>query len=60
MKYLKRITVDLPKPLKDELDRMLLRDGRKISEFIRHLIALAIREDRNRMVPTSARPAPAQ
>lgn len=57
MKYTKRISVDLPKPLKDDLDRMLLRDGRKIAEFVRSLIAQAIREDRNRISPPTARPA---
>ena len=48
MKYLMRIGLQLPKPLLDRLDRILLRDGRRRAEAIRSLIVDFIRSEEKR------------
>lgn len=44
--YFVRIGFALPRPMAEELDRLLLRDGRRQGEFLRALVAQAIREAR--------------
>lgn len=38
MKYMKRLTLWVPKPLLDRFDRIVLRDGRRRSEVLRTLM----------------------
>lgn len=47
MKYAKRICVDLPKPILDDLDRLVAKDGRKRAEILRSLIVNAARESKS-------------
>lgn len=44
MKYMIRIGLQLPKPLLDKLDRLVVKDAMKRAAYIRHVLWLWIQE----------------
>lgn len=55
--YYVRIGFALPRSMAEELDHLLLRDGRRQGEYLRGLVAQAIREDRQHTLASRAAPS---
>jgi hypothetical protein len=47
-KYLERLVVVLPRPMKAALLQLAQKDGRRLGEFIRSLIGDALKDDRRK------------
>jgi hypothetical protein len=48
MKYLERLVVWVPRPMKARLLELAARDGRRLGEFVRALIGQAVKDDDRR------------
>lgn len=60
--YFVRVGFAMPRSMAEDLDQLLLRDGRRQGEYLRSLVAQALREDRqhnlaSRPVSPTASPA---